>query len=154
MSVLHRSSIRPFFIFKPRHHAFPNAFSFKSKIALLSNDDTLPTADAFTECFEENLLPNGVFSTKLGPQVSLFPVPIFGVNSRSAPAQASGAAGLSSGPAGLGNEGDGLGSGMIGHFETDPAIGDAFLASQASATSGAQRRRRAASSKRVRDDEV
>jgi hypothetical protein len=34
---------------------------------------------SFTECFEENLLPNGAFS-KLGPQVSLFPVPIFGVN--------------------------------------------------------------------------
>jgi hypothetical protein len=59
----------------------------------------------------------------------------------------SGAAGLSSGPAGLGNEGDGLGSGMIGRFETDPSIGDAFLASQGSATSGAQRRRRAAQSK-------
>jgi hypothetical protein len=29
---------------------------------------------------EENLLPNGAFSTKLGPQVSLFPVLIFGVN--------------------------------------------------------------------------
>jgi hypothetical protein len=80
MSVLHPSSIRPFFIFKPRHHAFPNASSSKRKTALLPNVDTLPTADVFTECFEENLLPNGVFSTKLGPQVSLFPVPIFGVN--------------------------------------------------------------------------
>jgi hypothetical protein len=80
MSVSHPSSIRPFFIFKPRHHAFPNASSFKRKAALLPNDDILPTADAFTECFEENLLPNGAFSTKLGPQVSLFPVPIFGVN--------------------------------------------------------------------------
>jgi hypothetical protein len=39
-------------------------------------------------------------------------------------------AGLSSGPADLGNEGDGLGSGMIGRFETDPSIGDAFLASK------------------------
>jgi hypothetical protein len=37
----------------------------------------------FTECFEENLLPNGAFSTKLGPQVSLFPVPIFGFNTGS-----------------------------------------------------------------------
>jgi hypothetical protein len=54
----------------------------------------------------------------------------------------------------MGNEGDGLGSRMIGRFETDPSIGDAFLASQASSTSGAQRRRRTASSKRVRDDEV
>jgi hypothetical protein len=55
-------------------------FSFNRGTALLLNVDILPTADAFTECFEENLLPNGAFSTKLGPQVSLFPVPIFGVN--------------------------------------------------------------------------
>jgi ribonuclease HI len=34
-------------------------FSFKRETALLPNDDVLPTADAFTECFEENLLPNG-----------------------------------------------------------------------------------------------
>jgi hypothetical protein len=81
MFVSHPSSICPFFIFKPRHHAFPNASSSKRKTTLLANDDILPTADAFTECFEENLLPNGAFSTKLGPQVSLFTVPIFGVNS-------------------------------------------------------------------------
>jgi hypothetical protein len=80
MSVSHPSSIRPFFIFKPRHHAFPNASSPKHKIALLPNDDILPTADAITECFEENILPNGAFSTKLVPQVSLFHGGIFGVN--------------------------------------------------------------------------
>jgi hypothetical protein len=80
MSVSHPSSIRPFFIFKPRHHELPNASSSKRETALLPNDDILLTADAFTECFEENLLPNGAFSTKLDPQVSLFPVPIFGVN--------------------------------------------------------------------------
>jgi hypothetical protein len=80
MSISHPSSIRPFFIFKPRHQAFPNASSSKCETTLLLNDDILPTTDAFTECFEENLLPNGAFSTKLGPQVSLFPVPIFGVN--------------------------------------------------------------------------
>jgi hypothetical protein len=53
------SSIHPFFIFKPCHHAFPNASSSKREISLLPNDDVLPTADAFTECFEENLLSNG-----------------------------------------------------------------------------------------------
>jgi hypothetical protein len=58
MFVSHPSSIRPFFVFKPRHHAFPNASSSKCETTLLSNDDVLPTADAFTECFEENLLPN------------------------------------------------------------------------------------------------
>jgi hypothetical protein len=75
-------------------------------------------------------------------------------HSSGAAGHGSGAAGLSSGPASLGNEGNGLGSGMIGQFETDPSIGDAFLASQASATSGAQRRRRDAAVKRVRDDDV
>jgi hypothetical protein len=55
-------------------------FSFNRGTALQPNDDIPLTADAFTECFEENLLPNGAFCTKLGPQVSLFPVPIFGVN--------------------------------------------------------------------------
>jgi hypothetical protein len=80
MSVSQLSSTRPLFIFKPRHHALPSASSSKRETALLSNDDILPTADAFTECFEENLFLNGAFSTKLGPHVSLFPVPIFGVN--------------------------------------------------------------------------
>jgi hypothetical protein len=65
-----------------------------------------------------------------------------------------GADDMSSGPAGLSSDADCLGSDMIVGFESDPSIGDAFLASQASATSGAQRRRRAASTKRVRDDEV
>jgi hypothetical protein len=59
MSVLHPSSIHPFFIFKPRHHAFPNASSSKRETTLLPNDDVLPIADAFTEWFEENLLLNG-----------------------------------------------------------------------------------------------
>jgi hypothetical protein len=61
MSVLHSSSIRPFFMFNPRHHAFPNASSSKRETALLPNDNALSTASAFTECFEENLLPNGTF---------------------------------------------------------------------------------------------
>jgi hypothetical protein len=60
MSVLHPSSIRPFLIFKPRHHVFPNVSSSKRKTALLPNDGVLPIADIFTECFEENFLPNGV----------------------------------------------------------------------------------------------
>jgi hypothetical protein len=44
---------------KPHHHAFPNASSSKRETALLPNDDVIPTADVFTECFEENLVPNG-----------------------------------------------------------------------------------------------
>jgi hypothetical protein len=33
--------------------------AFTRGTALLSNDDVLLTADASTECFEENILPNG-----------------------------------------------------------------------------------------------
>jgi hypothetical protein len=33
--------------------------AFTRGTVLLPNDDVLPTADASTECFEENLLPNG-----------------------------------------------------------------------------------------------
>jgi hypothetical protein len=47
-------------IFNPRHHALPNASASIRGTALLSNDDVLPTADASTKCFEENLLTNGV----------------------------------------------------------------------------------------------
>jgi hypothetical protein len=61
MSALHPSSIRPFLIFRPRHHVFPNVSSSKLKAALLPNDVVLPTAGIFTECFEENFLPNGVY---------------------------------------------------------------------------------------------
>jgi hypothetical protein len=72
-------------MFKPRHHTFLNASSSKRETALLPNDGILPTVDAFTECFEENFLPNCAFSTKLGPQVSLFTVSIFGVNTAPRP---------------------------------------------------------------------
>jgi hypothetical protein len=47
MSILHPSSIRSFFIFKPRHHAFPNASSSKRETTPLPNDDVLPTVDVF-----------------------------------------------------------------------------------------------------------
>jgi hypothetical protein len=46
-------------MFKPRHHVFPNASFPKRETAFLLNDNVLPTAGVFTECFEENLLPNG-----------------------------------------------------------------------------------------------
>jgi hypothetical protein len=49
-----------FFVFNPHHHALSNASAFIRGTVLLPNDDVLPTADASTECFEENLLLNGV----------------------------------------------------------------------------------------------
>jgi hypothetical protein len=48
------------FVSNPRHHALLNASAFIHGTVLLPNDDVLPTADASTECFEENLLSNGV----------------------------------------------------------------------------------------------
>jgi hypothetical protein len=48
------------FVSNPRHHALSKASAFIRGTVLLPNDDVLPTANAFTECFEENLPPNGV----------------------------------------------------------------------------------------------
>jgi hypothetical protein len=59
MSVLYPSSIRLFFILKPRHYVFSNASSSKRETTFLPNDDVLPTADVFTERVEKNILPNG-----------------------------------------------------------------------------------------------
>jgi hypothetical protein len=80
MSVSHLSSIRPFFMFKPSHHAFPNASSSKREAGLLPNDDVLPTAGVFYRMLRRKPLAKWCSLTKLGPQVSLFPVPIFGDN--------------------------------------------------------------------------
>jgi hypothetical protein len=44
----------------------------------LPNVGVLPTASTFTESFEEIFPAEWHFVTKLCPQVSLFPVPIFG----------------------------------------------------------------------------
>jgi hypothetical protein len=47
------------FISNPRHHASSNAFRLHPWISSSAERRALPTADASTECFEENLLPNG-----------------------------------------------------------------------------------------------
>jgi hypothetical protein len=46
----------------------------------LPNEDALPTAGAFAESSDEIFSCRMEFITKLGPQISLSPVPIFGVN--------------------------------------------------------------------------
>jgi hypothetical protein len=46
----------------------------------LPNGNTLPTVGTSTESSEEIFPCRTRFVTKLGPQISLFPVPIFGVN--------------------------------------------------------------------------
>jgi hypothetical protein len=51
--------------------SIPENFLLKAQTVLLPNDGVLPTASIFTKWH---------FVTKLGPQVSPFPVPIFGVN--------------------------------------------------------------------------
>jgi hypothetical protein len=53
---------------------------FKSETVLLPNDGVLPTTSIFTESSEEIFPVEWHFVTKLGQQVSPFPVPIFGVN--------------------------------------------------------------------------
>jgi hypothetical protein len=58
---------------------------FKAQIVLLPNDGVLPSASIFTESSEEIFPVEWHFVTKLSPQVSPFPVPIFGVNLSSLP---------------------------------------------------------------------
>jgi hypothetical protein len=53
---------------------------FKAQTVLLPNDRVLPTTSIFTESSEEIFPVEWHFITKLGPQVSPFPIPIFGVN--------------------------------------------------------------------------
>jgi hypothetical protein len=52
----------------------------KAQTDLLPNDGVLSTASIFTESSAEIFPTEWHFITKLGPQVSPFPVPIFGVN--------------------------------------------------------------------------
>jgi hypothetical protein len=58
----------------------PENFLLKAQTVLLPNDGVLPTASIFTESCEEIFPAEWHFVTKLGPQVSPFPVTIFGVN--------------------------------------------------------------------------
>jgi hypothetical protein len=83
MSVSHPSSIHPFFIFKPHHHTFPNAFLFQAWNN--SSAEWWRTLDhrRLYRMLWGKPLAEWFSSTKLGPQVSLIPVPIFGVNNRS-----------------------------------------------------------------------
>jgi hypothetical protein len=59
LSHIHHQLVSSF-VSNPRHHALPNASAFIHGTILLLNDDVLLTADASTECFEENLQTNGV----------------------------------------------------------------------------------------------
>jgi hypothetical protein len=64
LSRIHHQLV-PFFVSNPHHYALPNASALIRGTALLPNDNVLPTADASTECFEENLLPIGVLLPNL-----------------------------------------------------------------------------------------
>jgi hypothetical protein len=52
-----------------------------AQIVLLPNRSKLPTAGISAESSEETFPYRTEFVTKFGPQISLLPVPIFGVNS-------------------------------------------------------------------------
>jgi hypothetical protein len=69
-----------FFISNPRHLTLPNASAFIRGTALLPNDDVLPTADASYRMLWGKSLVEWYFSARFSSHVSLFPVPIFGVN--------------------------------------------------------------------------
>jgi hypothetical protein len=58
----------------------PENFPLKAQIVFLPNDGVSPTASIFTESSEKTSSAEWYFVTKLGPQVSPFPVQIFGVN--------------------------------------------------------------------------
>jgi hypothetical protein len=60
----------------PRHHAIPRN---QRKQFLCRTEAKLPTASISAESFEEILLRWTRFFTKLGPQIRLPPVPIFGL---------------------------------------------------------------------------
>jgi hypothetical protein len=62
----------------PRHHAIPRN---QRKQSLCRTEAKLPTASISAESSEEIFLHWTGFVTKLGPQIRLSPVPIFGVNS-------------------------------------------------------------------------
>jgi hypothetical protein len=76
MFVSYPSSIRLFLLFGPRHHVFPKT-SANSPFA-----ERWRTADRklLSESSEEIFSAEWYFINKLGPHVSVFPVPIFGVN--------------------------------------------------------------------------
>jgi hypothetical protein len=58
----------------------PENFLLKAQTVPLPNDSALPTASILVESSEKIFLAEWYFVTKLGPQVSPFPIPIFGVN--------------------------------------------------------------------------
>jgi hypothetical protein len=61
----------------PRHHAI---LRNQRKQSLCRTKEKLLTASISAESSEEIFPPLNGFVTKLGPQISLSPVPIFGVN--------------------------------------------------------------------------
>jgi hypothetical protein len=78
-SRIHHQSI-PFFIFNPRHHAFPNAFRFHPWNSSSAEWRCTPDRRHLYRMLwgKPSVV---VLFCKFGSHVSLFPVPIFGVNS-------------------------------------------------------------------------
>jgi hypothetical protein len=69
-----------FFIFNPRHHAFPNAFRFDLWKSPSAEQRRTPDHRRLYRMLWEKPSAKWYSSVKFGPHVSLFPVPIFGVN--------------------------------------------------------------------------
>jgi hypothetical protein len=78
MSVSHPSSVHPFFIFKP--HRIPECFLFQAWNNPSAEWWRAPDRRHFYWMLWGKPLTEWYSPAKLGPQVSLFPVPIFDVN--------------------------------------------------------------------------
>jgi hypothetical protein len=78
-SRIHHQLI-PFFISNPRHHAFPNAFRFHLWNSSSAEWWCTPDRRRLYQMLWGKPSAEWCFSAKLGSHVSLFPIPIFGVN--------------------------------------------------------------------------
>jgi hypothetical protein len=68
-------------LYRATSSRIPENFLLKAQTVILPNDGALPTASILYRIHLRRFFPaERYFVTKLGPQVSPFPVPIFGVN--------------------------------------------------------------------------
>jgi hypothetical protein len=71
-----------FFTLNPRHHAFPNAFRFHPWKSPSAEQRHTPDRRCLYWMLWEKTSAEWYSSAKFGPHVSLFPLPIFGVNTK------------------------------------------------------------------------
>jgi hypothetical protein len=77
-----------FFISNPRHHASPNAFRLHPWISSSAERRCTPDRRCLYRMLWGKPSAERCYPVKFGPHVSLFPVPIFGVNNMTCGSQA------------------------------------------------------------------